>query len=175
MMTTTTPTSDDGASLLFASMGAASRCPDRGALCARGWRRSRSRGPCGCGSMRTIVVERRRRDERNEATTTKDFDANRAWWGRRRKKEKKTQQQQTLSPSSLFQPPPPTTNNSSSRRRLPPQVPGPPGQAPQAHGLGHGGPGALPHAHQQLLPRRAGHHLWCAGGGGGGMGRRRRA
>jgi hypothetical protein len=47
------------------------------------------------------------------------------------------------------------------RCRLPAEVCHGGRQAPEADHLGHRRPGALPHAHQQLLPRRAGHRVWC--------------
>ena len=50
----------------------------------------------------------------------------------------------------------------TKRCRLPGQVHDHQRAARQADRVGHGGAGALSHAHQQLLPRRAGHHLWCA-------------
>ena len=69
----------------------------------------------------------------------------------RRARERETQPPLiSFSILSLFHP----------RRRLPPQIPGAPGQAPEADHLGHGGPGAVPHADVVLLPRRAGDHFW---------------
>jgi hypothetical protein len=63
---------------------------------------------------------------------------------------------------ALALPTPPARRAPRCRRRLPRQVHQHRRQAREAHSVGHRWAGALPHPHQQLLPRRAGHHLWWA-------------
>lgn len=51
----------------------------------------------------------------------------------------------------------------ASRRGLQDQDCAARGHPRQAHPMGHRRPGALPHTHVLLLPRRTRHHLRCAG------------